>query len=58
MWILYGGTGCPTKKFTFFKSTYLRLLISLRLSSVLEMDLIENFHFVFEREYPKVHFEY
>ena len=33
-------TGSPTKKFTFFKSTYLRPLISLRSSSVLEMNLL------------------
>ena len=32
-------TGCPTKKFTFCKSTYLRTLVSLRKSSVLEMNL-------------------
>ena len=33
-------TGCPTKKFTFFISTYLRPLISLRSSLVLEMNLL------------------
>ena len=33
------GTGCPAKKFTFFKSAYLRPLISLRKSSILEMNL-------------------
>jgi len=32
-------TGCPTKKFTFLKPVYLRPLISLRKSLVLEMDL-------------------
>ena len=32
-------TGCPAKKFTFFKSAYLRPLISLRKSSILEMNL-------------------
>ena len=32
-------TGCPTKKFTFFKPVYLRPLISLRKSLVLEMNL-------------------
>ena len=38
------------KKFTFFKSTYLKPLISLRLSSVLEMNLLENCDFVFLKE--------
>ena len=33
------NTGCPAKKFTFFKSAYLRPLISLRKSSILEMNL-------------------
>ena len=33
------NTGCPTKKFTFFKPVYLRPLMSLRKSSVLEMNL-------------------
>ena len=32
-------TGCPTKKFTLFKPVYLRPLISLRKSSVLERNL-------------------
>ena len=32
-------TGCPTKNFIFFKPVYLRPLISLRKSSVLEMNL-------------------
>ena len=32
-------TGCPAKKLTFFKPVYLRPLISLRKSSVLEMNL-------------------
>ena len=44
------NTGCPTKKFTFFKSTYLKPLIFLRLRSVLEMNLLENCDFVFLKE--------
>ena len=35
----HSHTGCPTKKFTFFKPVYLRPLMSLRKSSVLEMNL-------------------
>ena len=39
-WFLrWNTTGCPAKKFTFFKSAYLRPLISLRKSSILEMNL-------------------
>ena len=34
-----GYTGCPTKKFTFFKPVFLRPLISHRKSSVVEMNL-------------------
>ena len=37
--LLLHGTGCPTKKFTFLKPVYLRPLISLGKSSVLEMNL-------------------
>ena len=33
------ATGCPTKKFTFLKPVYLRPLILLKKSSVLEMNL-------------------
>ena len=49
----FKDTGCPTEKFTFFKSTYLKPLISLRLSSVLEMNLQENCDFVILKEYIK-----